>query len=119
VFNIKFIVFTDFRKQSTFNLSKFVQTKHKINNLYAEVTFDFDEQFLLEKENFLDYLSNEKWTKLDTDQIWRIGFKNNIIPEDKLKFILNDLEIATKVSNIKAVDYAIMIEDIIYIDTIK
>lgn len=61
-----------------------------MKNLYVEVTLDFDDQFLQEKEIFLNFLSNENWVKLNLDSQWRIGFKNNIYSDEKLKIITHD-----------------------------
>lgn len=89
-----------------------------MRSLYVDVTFDFDDQFLQEKEVFLDYLSSEKWISLESDRNWRIGFNNGLFPQDKLDIIKKDLEIASKISKIKAVDYAIILNDAFYFDTI-
>ncbi|MBS7333106.1 MAG: hypothetical protein KIG88_05880 [Weeksellaceae bacterium] len=90
-----------------------------MKHLYVEVTFDFDEQYKNEKEIFLDYLISEDWVNLDCERNWKVGFNQKLINNDRIAIIKDDLEIASKISKIKAVDYAIVLEDSFYFGTIN
>lgn len=87
-----------------------------MKNFFADVTFDFDDQYVLEKEVFLDILSNENWINLDSECNWRVGFNQPLNTEDKIEIIRQDLIVASKISKIKSVDFAIILKDAVYVD---
>lgn len=90
-----------------------------MNEYYVEVTFDFDEKFDKEKEIFLDYLTSEHWINLNSERNWKIGFKNDIVEHDRLAIIKEDLIIASKISKIKDVDYAVILKDNFFFGSIN
>lgn len=102
------------RQLTVINLIKI----NSMEDLFVDVTFDFNDQSVTEKEIFLDFLTTEKWIKKNSDQNWRIGFKDEISSEDKISIIIDDLKLASKVSKIKSVDYAIILNDSIFIDSL-
>lgn len=89
-----------------------------MDNSHVDVTFDFDDQYLQEKEVFLDYLSGENWINLNSDQLWRVQFNQSLSIEDQLLIIRKSIENASKVSQIKAVDYVLISEEAVYFNKI-
>ncbi|MBF0597850.1 hypothetical protein [Faecalibacter rhinopitheci] len=90
-----------------------------MNRYYVEVTFDFDDNFIKEKEIFLDYLTSEHWINLNSERNWRIGFKKDILETDRIEIIKEDLITASKISNIKKVDYAVILKDNLFFGSIN
>jgi len=90
-----------------------------MDNYYIEVTFDFDETLTKEKEIFLDYLTSEHWINLNSERNWKIGFKKDIQADERLDIIKHDLEVASKISKIKAVDYALISHESLFIGSIN
>lgn len=90
-----------------------------MNSYYAEITFDFDDEYSKEKEIFLDYLSSEHWINLNNERNWRIGFQKEILDAERVQIIQNDLELASKVSKIKKVDYAVITKESLFIGRIN
>jgi len=90
-----------------------------MDNYYVQVTFDFDESCCTKKEIFLDYLSTEHWIDVNNGKNWKIGFKKNIHPQDKIAIIKEDLKIASSISKINGVDYAVFFEDTFFVDRIN
>lgn len=90
-----------------------------MNRYYAEITFDFDEEYTKEKEIFFDYLSSEHWVNLNNERNWRIGFRKEILDDERVEIIKNDLKIASKISKIKKVDYAVITKESLFIGTIN
>ncbi|RLZ11712.1 hypothetical protein [Faecalibacter macacae] len=90
-----------------------------MEHLYVEVTFDFNEEYKKEKEIFLDYLMSEHWVNINSERNWKIGFNQDLIINDKIAIIKEDLEVASKISKIKAVDYAIVLNDSLYFGSIN
>jgi len=89
------------------------------NHYYVQVTFDFDESCCSEKDIFLDYLSTEHWINMNNGRNWKIGFKKHINSKEKIQIIKEDLKIATAISKINGVDYAVIFEDTFFIDRIN
>ena len=90
-----------------------------MKHLYVEVTFDFNDESPKEKDIFLDYLTSEHWVNLENERNWKIGFNQELVIKEKIAIIKNDLEVASKISKIKAVDYAIVLNDSLYFGTIN
>ena len=84
---------------------------------HVDVTFDFDDQYLQEKEIFLDYLSGEKWIQ-NSEKIWRVELDQSLSVKDQLSVIKKYIENASKISKIKAVDYAIISDEAVYFNKI-
>ncbi|HEY4540301.1 MAG TPA: hypothetical protein VIG94_09860 [Faecalibacter sp.] len=90
-----------------------------MDNYYIEVTFDFDDTLIKEKEIFLDYLTSEHWINLNSERNWKIGFKKEIGAQKRFDIIKHDLEIASKISKIKAVDYALISNESLFFGSIN
>ena len=86
---------------------------------YVQVTFDFNESCCSKKDIFLDYLTTEHWININNGKNWKIGFKKDIHPNEKISIIKEDLKIATAISKINGVDYAVFFEDTFLIDCIN
>ncbi len=87
--------------------------------LSAEISFDFEDDFQNEKELFLYYLAEQNWINLNSDRNWKIEINNNLFAEDQIDIIKKDLAKASKLSNIKSVDYALILGDTFYFDRIN
>ena len=90
-----------------------------MRTLCAEIAFDFENENLNEKKLFLDYLTEHNWINLDSERNWKIEFEDDLFDEDQLSFIKEELSLASSMSNLKEVDYAIVMGDLFYFDSIN
>ena len=90
-----------------------------MRTLCAEIAFDFENENLNEKKLYLDYLTEHNWINLDSERNWKIEFEDDLFDEDQLSFIKEELSLASSMSNLKEVDYAIVMGDLFYFDSIN
>lgn len=87
--------------------------------LSAEISFDFEESYENEKDLFLHCLAEQNWINLNSDRNWKIEIQNSLFDEDQIELIKKDLAKASQISKIKSVDYALILGDSLYFDSIN
>lgn len=90
-----------------------------MKTLCAEIAFDFENENLNEKKLFLDYLTEHNWINLDSERSWRIELEDDLLDEDQLNLIKEELSLAANISNLKEIDYAVVMGDLFYFDSIN
>lgn len=90
-----------------------------MRTLCAEIAFDFENENLNEKKLFLDYLLEHNWINLDSERSWKIEFEDDLLAEEQLNLIKEELSLASEISKFKEIDYAVVMGDLFYFDSIN
>ena len=85
-----------------------------MNNSQADIFFDFSEEYLQEREVFLDYLQGENWNKLNSENNWRKNFTQSLTTKEQFNIIKKEIELASKISKIKSIDYIVISDEAVY-----